>query len=155
MLPGLKKLMLFCGAAGFALVAEAAGVFKWVDAYGAVHYDDKSLLAERLTRASIARNKVDADAKATVPTEFVKAVAHQCKDLQERNESYASAGELYSRDPVGNQYRLSSNQMALERAGLAQETQRYCRPLAAQYLMVELQAASRAEETVKGAAAAP
>lgn len=133
-------------------VAQAAGsgVFKWVDRDGVVRYDDQSLLAERITRATIARGSVAADARATVPEDLVIAVAEQCSDLKERAAAYRDARYVYARDPVGNQYLLSSNQVALEVAGLQQEARRYCRPLAAQYLLAELRAAQRVEETPTG-----
>lgn len=138
-----------------ATAAESAGgVFKWVDARGIVHYDDHSLLAERLTRATIARGVVAADAKATVPADFVAEVARQCEDLRQRSASYAQARELYGRDPAGNQYRFSGYQMALERATLAAESRRYCRPLAAQYILSEARAAQRAA-ALKSAPANP
>lgn len=133
-----ERWLLLCGGLCMAMAAGASGgVFKWVDARGIVHYDDYSLQAERLTRASIARGLVDADPKATVPAELVAEVAHQCSDLKERSASYASAQVLFGRDPVGNQYRLSNYQAALERAVLVQQSQRYCRPLAAQYIRIE------------------
>lgn len=141
-----ERWLLLCGGLCMAMAAGASGgVFKWVDARGIVHYDDYSLQAERLTRASIARGLVDADPKATVPAELVAEVAHQCNDLKARRASMAEARILYARDPVGNQYRLSDNQVALERAVLAQQTTRYCRPLAAQYILFEARAAWRAE----------
>ncbi len=104
-----------------------------------------------MTRASIARGSVAADARATVPQEFVSEVAEQCSDLKQRSDSYAEARAIYGRDPVGNVYRFSANQMALEVARLRQETRRYCRPLAAQYLLAEVRAALRQQEALKTA----
>ena len=86
-----------------------------------------------------------ADAKATVPAEFVREVAQQCSDLQERGASYQQARVVYGRDPVGNQYRFSANQVALEVLRLQQAAVRYCRPLAAQHLLTELRMAQRAK----------
>lgn len=128
--------------------AQAAGVYKWVDRQGVIRYDDYSLLAERLTRASIARGGVAADAKATVPAEFVAEVARQCGDLKERAAAYAEARAVYGRDPVGNQYRLSANQVALEVARLRQDSARYCRPLAAQYLLADVREMLRQQQAV-------
>lgn len=146
MLP-LACALLLCGAA-----QAAGGVFKWVDRNGIVRYDDQSLLAERLTRASIARNAVAADARATVPEDFVREVAEQCSDLKERSGSYAEARAIFGNDPAGNQYQLSPNQVALEIAQLREKSQRYCRPLAAQYLLVEARAELRRQEALKTAA---
>lgn len=129
----------------------AGGVFKWVDARGITHYDDQSLLAERMTRATIARGGVAADPAATVSADYVAEVAHQCADLRQRTTSFAGARELYGRDPVGNQYRLSTNQVELERARLAQETSRYCRPLAAQALLAEARAEMLRQRALKSA----
>ena len=149
MLPTACALLL-CGTA-----QAAGGVFKWVDRNGTVRYDDQSLLAERLTRASIARNAVAADARATVPEDFVREVAEQCRDLKERSSSYAEARAIFGNDPAGNQYRFSANQVALEVAQLKEQSQRYCRPLAAQYLLVEAHAELRRQEELKTAAPAP
>ena len=144
-LSGLLLLLL----AGHA--AAAGGVFKWVDARGVTHYDDQSLLAERMTRATIARGSVAADPTATVSPEYVRQVADQCADLRLRSASFREARELYGRDPAGNQYRLSENQIALERAQLAQETTRYCRPLAAQALLAEARAEALRQRALKAA----
>lgn len=143
-------VLLLCGAA-----QASGGVFKWVDRNGVVRYDDQSLLAERLTRASIARNAVAADARATVPEDFVREVAEQCGDLKERSRSYAEARAIFGNDPAGNQYRFSANQVALEVAQLREQSQRYCRPLAAQYLLVEARAELARREALKTAAPAP
>ena len=137
------------------LAAEAAppAVFKWVDQSGVTRYDDQSRLAERLTRATLARRKVAADLTASLPAEFVQEVARLCSDLADRRDSYASARELFARDPVGNQYRLSANQMALERAQMSEEATRYCRPLAAEKLVREARLAIEAEKVKTGTAA--
>lgn len=145
---------------GAALLAASGahavgGVFKWVDRNGVVRYDDSSLLAERLTRATIARGFVAADAKATVPADLVAEVAQQCRDFKERTASYSDAREVYGRDPAGNQYRFSANQIALEVATLKQEAQRYCRPLAAQHLLTEAAAELRRRESLKTAQSGP
>lgn len=139
-----------------ATLAQAAGgVFKGVDEKGIVQYDDHSLLAERLTRATIARGSVAADAKATVPAELVREVAQQCSDLQQRGASYQQARVVYGRDPAGNQYRFSANQVALEVLRLQQAATRYCRPLAAQYLLTEARAELRRQQQLAAASAAP
>ncbi len=131
--------------------ALAAGVYKWVDRQGIVHYDDRTLSAERLTRATIAKRAVAAEATARAPQDFVEDVARQCADVSTRSASYAEARELYGRDPVGNQYRFSDYQLALERARLAHETRRYCQPLAAEKLLAEARAAS--QQALRSAAA--
>ncbi len=141
---------LLCGGLLVAMAAEAAGgVYKWVDRNGVVRYDDQNRLAERMTRASIARGFVAPDAKATAPEELVAAVAQQCSDLRQRTDSYTLATSIYGSDPVGNQYRFSAYQVALEIARLRQESQRYCRPLAAQYLLTEARAELRRQEALK------
>jgi hypothetical protein len=80
-----------------------------------------------------------------VPQDFVDEVARQCQDVSARSASYASARELYGRDPAGNQYRFSAYQVALERARLADETRRFCRPLAAERLLAEARAEAAAQ----------
>ncbi len=148
-------LTMACGLLLCSAAQAAGGVFKWVDRHGIVRYDDQSLLAERLTRAGIARNAVAADARATVPEDFVREVAEQCRDFRERGSSYAEARAIFGNDPAGNQYRLSANQVALEIAQLREKSQRYCRPLAAQHLLVEARAELRRREALKTAAPAP
>ena len=96
-----------------------------------------------------------ADARATVPSELVTEVARLCSDYRERKASYAEARAVYGRDPVGNPYRFSAYQVALEVARLGEEMQRYCRPLAAQYLLAEALAERRQEAAVKTARPAP
>lgn len=120
--------------------AEAASVYKWVDRQGVVQYDDQTRTAERLTRASIAKRAVASSPSARAPVDFIAEVARHCQDVSTRRASYASARELYGRDPAGNQYRFSDYQMALERARLADEMRRFCQPLAAEKLLAEARA---------------
>ncbi len=146
---------LLCGGLLMAMAAQASGgVFKWVDRNGITRYDDQSLLAERMTRATIARGSVAADARATVPSELVTEVARQCSDFKELSASYAEARDVYGRDPVGNQYRFSPNQVALEVARLNEKARRYCRPLAAQHLLEEAREEQRREEALRTAQSA-
>jgi len=149
----LRLILICCGLLLAASAQAAGGVFRWVDRNGVMRYDDQNLLAERLTHASIARGSVAADAKATIPAELVAEVAKQCGDLKERSESYAQARAIYGSDPVGNQYRFSPTQVALEVARLREETRRYCRPLAAQYLLAEVRAEIRRQDGLKAATA--
>jgi hypothetical protein len=132
-------------------VQAGGGVYKWVDEKGITHYDDSNLVAERLTRASIARRAVATDASATVPRDFVRDVRAQCDDLRERSAAYASASALHARDPFGNTYTLSAVQAQLTRAELARETTRYCRPMAAEKLLAEARADQLAAEKAKQA----
>lgn len=111
------------------LPAAAAGsVYRWTDAQGVVHYDDQSRLEQRLTRQSIARKPVPAEASATVPNELVQAVRRRCVDLRERASSVRAAPQLYGTDPAGNRYPLSPRQSALARAEADREEARYCGP---------------------------
>lgn len=151
----LQRGALLCGGLLLAMAAQASGgVFKWVDRNGITRYDDQSLLAERMTRATIARGSVAADARATVPSELVTEVARQCSDFKELSASYAEARDVYGRDPVGNQYRFSPNQVALEVARLNEKSRRYCRPLAAQHLLEEAREEQRREEVLRTAQSA-
>lgn len=141
--------MLCIGLLATVTAEAAGGVYRWTDRSGATRYDDNSLLAERLTRATIARSAVAADARATVPSELVAEVARQCSDYRERGDSYSEARVVYGRDPAGNQYRFSAYQVALEVARLDEEIHRYCRPLAAQYLLAEARAELRRQNALK------
>ncbi len=144
-------LVLGCALLHAQAATAAGGVFKWVDGKGITRYDDQSRLAERLTRLSIAKAAVAPDARATVPSAFVTEVAEQCADLKERRSIYLQAREVYGRDPGGNQYRFSRNQIALEVAQLAEQAERYCRPLAAQYLLVEARQALLRDAALRSA----
>lgn len=117
--------------------AGAAGVYKWVDRNGVVHYDDSSRLGERLSRASIANRYIEVDPRATVPEELVRDVAAACAAARERSEAYETADALYGRDPFGNTVRLTDNQVRLEVGTLQRERRRYCRPNAAERLLAE------------------
>lgn len=155
-LPNASRLAVLCVGLLLTVAAQASGgVFRWTDRTGATRYDDNSLLAERITRATIARGAVAADAKATVPAELVTEVARQCSDFHERSASYSEARAVYGRDPAGNQYRFSAYQVGLEVARLNEEIQRYCRPLAAQYLLAEARAEMRRQEALKSAPTQP
>jgi len=151
-MPVCRSSVLTLGVAAlvFGSAVQAAGVYKWVDRQGVTRYDDQTLTAERLTRATIAKRAVASNPSAKAPTDFIAEVARQCQDVSSRSASYANARELYGRDPAGNTYRFSDYQLALERARLAEETRRFCRPLAAEKLLAEARASA-----LKSATAGP
>ena len=130
-------LMAVCASAH-----AGSGVYTWVDAQGITHYDDSNLVAQRLTRESIAKHTISSDATATAPSDDVHAAARRCHDLSERDAAYQKARTLYGQDPAGNQYPLSEAQAKLTRAEHARETVRYCRPGAAEKLLAEARRAS-------------
>lgn len=129
-----------------ATTASAGSVYKWIDRSGVVHYDDDSRIGEKLSRADVANRYIEVDPSATAPAELVREVNALCHDLAARSRSYAEATQLYGRDPFGNTYRMSDTQMVLERASLARETQRYCRPDAADKLLAEARAARQVRD---------
>lgn len=137
------------------LAWPAGSVFKWVDAEGAVHYDDQSRLQQRLTRATIARGPVAAEPSATVPAELVAEVQRRCVDLRERAASMRTATQLYGSDPAGNVYRLSDRQAVIARAAADREQARYCAEDAPRRFYREQQELARQESSATTAVQPP
>ena len=128
-----------CGA------AEArSGVYRWIDHAGNIHYDDQNLLAERVTRTKLNEREVAPEPALRIPQEFIDEVKDRCADFSERAQTYRKAGEIHSRDPFGNRYRLSHNQIILAKAEADQLKQRFCRADAPRLILLEERAARQA-----------
>ncbi len=134
----------YCGAGlliALLLAGVSAGVYKWTDAQGRIHYDDRNLLEQRLTLDYLNARGIPARDEATTPPEFVEAVHRRCELLRERLVSYRSATQIEGSDPGGDSYVLSPRQVQIEIALLARDESRYCAPGAAAKLYREPQPA--------------
>jgi len=105
---------------------QLPGVYKWADAKGIVHYDDENLLQPRLTQDILDGRKIAPVESVRVPLEFRAMVVQQCDLIRERVTNYRGARALYGRDPFGNVYLMSPNQVALTIAGLERDQSRVC-----------------------------
>lgn len=139
-------------AALAAATAQAAGVYKWVDRNGVVHYDDTQVVySQRMTREYMDQRQIAADPGWTgpVPGAFVEEVEKQCSNNRERLGNYQNAKQLFGRDPSGNSYPLTPRQVALMVAETERDAKRYCQPDAARKLYIEKMAAASKPRPVK------
>lgn len=120
-----------------AAPAQAAGVYKWVDAQGQVHYDDTNLLSLRLTQIDMDRRRIDARPTVRTPRAFDDQVQQRCAVSRERLANYREARALYGQDPAGNVYLLSPRQTGIEVAESERDTALYCSAGAADRLYAE------------------
>lgn len=158
MRPATQRLALGIIAATLALASASAqatkgGVYKWIDGQGNVHYDDINLLAERITRAELSSHTVEAEPAIVVPDEFATEVKRRCTDFGERSQSYRNASEFYGRSPSGITYRMSANEVALAKAQVEKQRNRFCRDDAARLILKEDRLALRAAFAAKQARA--
>lgn len=120
--------------------ALAAGVYKWTDRDGIVHYDDTQLVdSTKMTREYMDQRKIPASTNYTgpIPQAFIDDVQKRCSQAGERVRNYRSAGQLYGRTPDGIEYLLSPRQVALMVAETEAIEKRYCAPNAAKKLFAE------------------
>jgi hypothetical protein len=115
-------------ATGLAFAAHAAGVYKWTDAQGHVHFDDNNLLEQRLTLDGLRAHSIPPRSDSKAPQDFANAVKQRCDDVRERLAGYRSATTLEGRDPAGNIYVMSPRQAQVEIAIAEREQTRYCAP---------------------------
>jgi hypothetical protein len=133
----LPLRLLCCGALliGAANAHAVGAVYKWTDANGVTHYDDRSVVrGELITREYMNQRQIDAapDWTGTIPSDVVDEVKARCDAASSRLDDYRAAPRLYGRDPDGNVYRLSSRQSALLIEQTQREVRRYCAPDAVQ-----------------------
>lgn len=132
-------------------VAQARSVYRWVDRNGVVHYDDTNSGGQRMTREYLADRVIPDEPEwaGVIPGDLVAEVRQRCDNARERLANYRTASEIYGRDPSGNVYRLSVRQARLMVAELQAESDRYCRPDAAQREHADRIAQARAERARK------
>lgn len=126
---------------------QAAGVYRWTDRNGVVHYDDTSSAGQKLTRDFLEDRDIPAkpEWEGVIPGELIAEVEQRCAHAKERLVQYRSAPEIYGRDPSGNVYRLSPNQARLMVGEIQTEATHYCRPDAPRRVFAERRAAAKLE----------
>ena len=132
-----------------AAMATRSGVYKWIDDRGNIHYDDQSLLAERITHSTLADRTVEPEPEIKVPEDFVKEVKLRCTDFSERAQGFRTAAQLYVRDASGHSMPLNERQSAMARAEANALKTRFCRADAARLILMEERASRRAAQQAK------
>lgn len=111
----------------FAGTAAAAGVYRWVDKDGNVHFEDKNVVdSKRVTREDLSSRDIPAEPDWPPPPAFVLEVQLACASQQDRLRSYEQAGHIVARDPGGNESVLSDRQYQLMLAQVREQVQRLC-----------------------------
>lgn len=131
---------LFVTLLALAVPAANAGVYKWVDAKGQTHYDDRSVSGQLVTREVINQRVIAAApdwASAAVPADYAQRVGARCAELGARLQAYRSAVQLFGRDPDGQVYAMSSRQAGLAIAETKRDARLYCAPDAARQLYAQ------------------
>lgn len=125
---------------------HARSVYRWVDENGRVHYDDINNRGQRMTREYMSKRVVQEQPEwaGIIPGELVAEVQQRCNSAKERLKSYGAAPEIYSRDPSGNVYRLSSTQSRLMLAEIQGEVDYYCGDKAPRRVFADRQAEAEA-----------
>lgn len=126
--------------------ALAAGVYRWMDRDGVVHYDSTHTAGKKITRDYLDDREIPGkpEWEGVIPGELVAEVELRCAHASERLVQYRSAPEIYGRDPSGNVYRLSPNQATLMIGEIQTEAEHYCRPDAPRRVFAERRAAAKA-----------
>ena len=146
-------LMLAVAAALTASGAALSGeIYKWTDADGNVHYEDRPLgesvervdVVSRNTNSSNVQAAVDANAKrmealqesrarraeekqeAEKAAEELQARQKKCDQYRARLESYLQSQRLYREDESGERVYLDEEQMLAARAKVQEQIQEYC-----------------------------
>lgn len=126
-LPGVLLLMASTGPAS----AQSAGVYKWVDEAGMVHFDDRgSVRGRRLTRDFLNDRVIPpaSGAQDPVPIEWREWVARECDVRRGRLHALTQAQEVYGITPFGHEYRYSDQQVRLLQRETEIEARHLCAP---------------------------
>lgn len=127
---GLATLLLVVAGA-----APAAGVYRWVDATGQVHYSDKPIAqAQRVNAATLQSKEVKPAPRLHVSPRFRERVERECATVRERIAMYRSAGNVYGNTVTGVGYELDLAQRARKLEELRAARDRYCTAGAAERL---------------------
>lgn len=145
--PFAIALLLAAGGA-----AVAGDIYKWVDADGNVHYEDRpvgqdferlSIQSQPTDRAAVAAQvQVDAEARAKAreareaaaaeaPTrEELQAAAEEkaqkCSDHRQRLQKMLTSRRIYREDPSGERVYLDEAQMQEARARVQSQVEEFC-----------------------------
>lgn len=104
-----------------------AGVYRWVDAHGVVHYGDSALnAAQRLDRSFIEQRQVAPAVTSDVPAAFSAHVSAECRLRRERLDGFRQAAALYGRDPLGREYRFDAFARQALLDGESEAAERFC-----------------------------
>lgn len=133
----MRLRIVATGLCLLATTAQAAGVYKWVDDRGVVHFDDTHLFLPALTQRTLDQRVIQARPGSPTPKPFADQVVEQCRLLEDRLASFRNAREMYGQTPWGDVYRMSPSQMQLTVLETDQARQRYCAPAAADTLYAQ------------------
>lgn len=118
-----------------ASLVQAAGVYRWVDAGGNVHYSDQPVAnAERVNAATLQSKTVQPAPEVQVSKRFRERVQRECATARERIAMYDRAGAVYGNTVTGVRYELDSVQRQRRIDELRAARAKYCAPHAAERL---------------------
>lgn len=145
------RLFLLCGLF-FLLIPANAEIYKWVDAQGQVHYDDKPPVdsQKKLMNINEKSNAVraisddraekrkklleaieeDRDKKKEKAAEAAKKkqkLTRQCHEAKDQLKNYKSAGYLYDLDKNGNRINFSEEQKKKVITSLEKQISEHCK----------------------------
>ena len=107
--------------------AHSAGIYRWVDSNGKVHYSDKSVFNSRRVRSTdLSGRTIPPKPQIPVPVEYAEEVKRQCALHKSRLESFQAATDITYRDPSGNQIPLNATQQKIEIERTKQEVRTFC-----------------------------
>lgn len=151
----MAKRMMFLLLLGWASLASASGVYKWVDEQGRVHYGEKpparvqaqevqikaappeespiedaeaarSDNAQRLLRA-FDEERAQKKEQQQKSREEQATRERQCALARDRLRRYQSAGSLYDLDKQGNRRILSDSERAASERRAQEDVARWCK----------------------------
>ena len=116
-------------------LSVAAGVYRWTDANGVVHYADRAPgPALRLDRHYIESRQIAPRSLSVVPREFAEKVRAECRLREERVAAYRSAKQVSGRDPSGRPAPMAPEERQALIQEAAEAARRYCAEDAAEVL---------------------
>ncbi|MEN8820594.1 MAG: DUF4124 domain-containing protein [Abyssibacter sp.] len=137
-------------------LAEAVGVYRWVDAAGRVHYSDMPVTnAERVNAALLQSREVKPRPVDGIPPSFREQVQTDCALARDRLALYSRATEVFEQTATGVTYRLSPARQQARLEELQAARHRYCRAGAAEQLWRTRKQQAQAAAASAGQGAAP
>ncbi|MDH3374274.1 MAG: DUF4124 domain-containing protein [Gammaproteobacteria bacterium] len=145
-------LITFAAALITSGTAVASEIYKWTDADGNVHYEDRPTFGAQIERLAIASKKTDnsavqarleANREARATAEQVASEAppemsreeiraeqekrkERCQMYRARLESFVKSQRLYREDAAGERVYLEENEILAARERVEEQIKEYC-----------------------------
>lgn len=125
----MRKLTLALSILLCAGFVQAAGLYRWVDKDGKVHYTDRPIENAELIGGKPAAPEATEESEPKTDEELAdEARTQKCELAKQRLEQYQQAGSLFSQDEFGNKRTLSAEEQVQSIVDMQKQVEAFCDP---------------------------